>query len=294
MPRRSEPAPGSVIAIAPTSSPRTSAGSHASPLLVVAVLEHVVRRDLVHALAEAREARVQQLLVDHALEAEVAARARRARPARRCRAGRPPRRSRQSSASTYPRACQRSSLRQDLALDPRPRGLAEQLVLVARPGRAGTRGWVAVMRGSSHRGAETAKWHSRRVPLGRPVESARHADSQPASGRATCRTSPLTDFVLGGAAARGERPAIVDAVSGAVLTYARAGRATSTAARPGSRRAGSQPGERVGIYAPNVPEYAVAFHGVARAGGTNTTVNGLYTAERGRVPAAHAPAPASS
>jgi acyl-CoA synthetase (AMP-forming)/AMP-acid ligase II len=38
-------------------------------------------------------------------------------------------------------------------------------------------------------------------------------------------------------------------------------------------------GECVGIFAPNLPEYAVAFHGVARAGGTNTTVNALYTAE---------------
>ena len=73
MPRRSEPAPGSVIAIAPTSSPRTSARHPGPPLLVAAVVEHVVRRDLVHALAEAREARVQQLLVDDALEAEVAA-----------------------------------------------------------------------------------------------------------------------------------------------------------------------------------------------------------------------------
>src|SRR4029077_3940152 len=36
---------------------------------------------------------------------------------------------------------------------------------------------------------------------------------------------------------------------------------------------------RVGIFAPNVPEYAVAFHGIARAGGTNTTINALYTAE---------------
>jgi acyl-CoA synthetase (AMP-forming)/AMP-acid ligase II len=39
------------------------------------------------------------------------------------------------------------------------------------------------------------------------------------------------------------------------------------------------PGEVVGIFAPNVPAYAVAFHGVARAGGTSTTVNALYTAE---------------
>jgi acyl-CoA synthetase (AMP-forming)/AMP-acid ligase II len=88
----------------------------------------------------------------------------------------------------------------------------------------------------------------------------------------------LTDFVLAGAAARGERPAIVDAVSGAVLTYAQLVEDVDRCAA-GLVARGLVPGERVGIWAPNVPEYAVAFHGVARAGGTNTTVNALYTAE---------------
>ena len=32
-------------------------------------------------------------------------------------------------------------------------------------------------------------------------------------------------------------------------------------------------------YAPNLPEYAVAFHGVATAGGVNTTANPMLTAE---------------
>ena len=98
-----------------------------------------MRRDLVHALAEAREACVQQFLVDHALEAEVAAQRRRARPARRCRAARPPPRSRQSSAIDIPARLPALVVGQDLALDPGPRGLAEELVLVARPGRARTR-----------------------------------------------------------------------------------------------------------------------------------------------------------
>jgi acyl-CoA synthetase (AMP-forming)/AMP-acid ligase II len=88
----------------------------------------------------------------------------------------------------------------------------------------------------------------------------------------------LWDFVLGGAAARGERPAIVDATTGAVLTYARLAEDVERCAA-GLAERGLAPGEVVGIFAPNVPEYAVAFHGVARAGGTNTTVNALYTAE---------------
>jgi acyl-CoA synthetase (AMP-forming)/AMP-acid ligase II len=33
------------------------------------------------------------------------------------------------------------------------------------------------------------------------------------------------------------------------------------------------------IMAPNLPEYAIAFHGVAAAGGINTTINPTYTAE---------------
>jgi acyl-CoA synthetase (AMP-forming)/AMP-acid ligase II len=88
----------------------------------------------------------------------------------------------------------------------------------------------------------------------------------------------LPDFVLGGAAARAGRVAIVDAVSGASLSFAEvAGDVDRCAAGLAAR--GLAPGERVGIFAPNLPEYAVAFHGVARAGGTNTTINALYTAD---------------
>jgi acyl-CoA synthetase (AMP-forming)/AMP-acid ligase II len=87
----------------------------------------------------------------------------------------------------------------------------------------------------------------------------------------------LSDYVLGGAAARGERLAIVDAVTGAELTYAELAEKVDRCAAGFAAR-GLAPGEVVGIFAPNVPEYAIAFHGVAGAGGTNTTVNALYTA----------------
>ena len=139
MPRRSDPAPGSVMAIAPTSSPRTSRGHPGRALLVAAVVEHVVRRDLVHALAEAREARVQKLLVDHALEAEVAAEAAvlgRHVGAEQAGLPRAPPELGVDVAARLPALV----VGQDLPLDPRPRGLAEELVLVARPGRAGARG----------------------------------------------------------------------------------------------------------------------------------------------------------
>jgi acyl-CoA synthetase (AMP-forming)/AMP-acid ligase II len=42
---------------------------------------------------------------------------------------------------------------------------------------------------------------------------------------------------------------------------------------------GFQRGEVFAIYCPNLPEYAVAFYGVLLAGGTNTTINPLYTVE---------------
>ncbi|MDX6599458.1 MAG: hypothetical protein QOE87_3345 [Gaiellales bacterium] len=88
----------------------------------------------------------------------------------------------------------------------------------------------------------------------------------------------LSEYVLGGAAARGERLAIVDSATGAGLTYAQLAEGVDRCAA-GLAARGLAAGERVGIFAPNVPEYAVAFHGIARAGGTATTVNALYTAD---------------
>ncbi len=135
-------------------------------LLVGPVVEHVVRRDLVHALAEAREAGVQQLLVDHALEPEVAA----APAVLHGHVG--------AEHAGLPRAAPQLGVDeaarlpalvvgQDLALDPRPRGLAEELVVVARPGRAGTRRPDAGHAADHRRLRGAAKWHTRRVPLGR-------------------------------------------------------------------------------------------------------------------------------
>ena len=236
-----------------------------------------MRRDLVHALAEAREARVQELLVDDALEAEVAP-----EPAvllRHVGAQQPglPRALPELGVDVTPRL-PGLVVGQDLTLDPGPRGLAEELVLVARPGRAGPLG---ACRGHARiiaaLGRHRAKWHSPRVPFGRPVESSRPMPIRSPHPDVHVPDVPLTDFVLADAAARGDRPAIVDAVSGATLTYAQLAEDVDRCAA-GLAARGLAPGEVVGIYAPNVPEYAVAFHGVARAGGTNTTINGLYTA----------------
>ncbi len=87
---------------------------------------------------------------------------------------------------------------------------------------------------------------------------------------------PITEFVLGHAAERGDKPAIVDGPSGRTLTYAQlVDHVRRTAAGLAAR--GFSKGDVLGIYSPNMPEYAVAFHAAASLGGISTTVNPLYT-----------------
>src|SRR5258708_530624 len=86
----------------------------------------------------------------------------------------------------------------------------------------------------------------------------------------------LTEFVLARAAARGNKPAIVDGPSGRTVTYAQLPVLIRRAAA-GLAAHGFVKGDVLGIYSPNVPEYAIAFHAAASLGGTITTVNPLYT-----------------
>src|SRR5882672_978782 len=86
----------------------------------------------------------------------------------------------------------------------------------------------------------------------------------------------LTEFVLGKAAERGDKPAFIDGPSGRTVTYAQlVGVVRRVAA--GLAAKGFAKGDVLGIYSPNVPEYAIAFHAAATLGGTITTVNPLYT-----------------
>ena len=88
----------------------------------------------------------------------------------------------------------------------------------------------------------------------------------------------LTSFVLEHAAARGDKPALIDGPTGRTITYAQlAGGVQKVAA--GLAERGLAKGDRFAIFAPNVPEYALAFHGIAAAGGVVTTINSLYTVE---------------
>ena len=89
--------------------------------------------------------------------------------------------------------------------------------------------------------------------------------------------SSLSDFVLAGAAARGDKPAFIDGPSGRTITYGQLPALVARAAA-GLAARGLRKGDRFAILSPNLPEYAIAFHAVASLGGVATTVNPLYTA----------------
>ena len=85
---------------------------------------------------------------------------------------------------------------------------------------------------------------------------------------------PLTTYVLAGA--QGDKPALIDGGSGRTLTYARLDSAVRSLAG-GLVASGFGKGDVLALMAPNVPEYAVVFHGAAMAGGIVTTINPTYT-----------------
>ena len=87
---------------------------------------------------------------------------------------------------------------------------------------------------------------------------------------------PLPDYVFEHVDRWPDKAALIDGPSGRTLTYAQllaAARATAA----GLAARGFAKGDVFAIYSPNLPEYAVAFFGVAIAGGTVTTINPLYT-----------------
>src|SRR4030095_12580397 len=88
----------------------------------------------------------------------------------------------------------------------------------------------------------------------------------------------LTEFVFARAAELGDTPALIDGASGRTLTYTQLVGAIKRCAA-GLAARGLRKGDVLAIYAPNVPEYAIAFHAVASLGAISTTVNPLYTAD---------------
>ncbi|MGZ6669548.1 MAG: AMP-binding protein [Solirubrobacteraceae bacterium] len=88
----------------------------------------------------------------------------------------------------------------------------------------------------------------------------------------------LSDFVLARAGEFGDRAALIDEPSGRTITYAQL-RESVRAVATGLDEQGFRKGEVFAHYAPNLPEYAIAFHAVATLGGINTTANPLLTPE---------------
>jgi acyl-CoA synthetase (AMP-forming)/AMP-acid ligase II len=87
---------------------------------------------------------------------------------------------------------------------------------------------------------------------------------------------PITDVVLRAAQAHPERPALVDATTGRTLTF---GGLVDQVRRvaAGLAAVGIGKGDVVALWSPNAPEFAVAFHAVARLGGVITTANPAST-----------------
>ena len=89
-------------------------------------------------------------------------------------------------------------------------------------------------------------------------------------------TTTLTDYTLARAAELGDKPALIDGTSGRELSYA-ALLGGVKALAGGLVARGFAPGDVLALLSPNIPEYAVLFHGVAYAGGAITTINPTYT-----------------
>jgi acyl-CoA synthetase (AMP-forming)/AMP-acid ligase II len=87
----------------------------------------------------------------------------------------------------------------------------------------------------------------------------------------------VTEFALRHADRLGSQPAVVDGLSGRILTLAQLADSVRRVAT-GLAQHGFRKGDVFAIYSSNLPEYAVTFLAVASLGGINTTVNPLYTA----------------
>jgi acyl-CoA synthetase (AMP-forming)/AMP-acid ligase II len=88
----------------------------------------------------------------------------------------------------------------------------------------------------------------------------------------------LTELLFERAGRFPDKPALIDGPTGRAYTYGQWAALVRRGAA-GLARRGLAKGDVLAIYSPNLPEYAIAFHAVALAGGINTTVNPLYTVD---------------
>jgi len=85
-------------------------------------------------------------------------------------------------------------------------------------------------------------------------------------------------FVLARAAELGDKPALIDGPCGRTLTYGQLGAGVERVAA-GLAARGFRKGDVLGLFMPNCPEFALAFHGTLAAAGVVTTVNSLCTVQ---------------
>jgi acyl-CoA synthetase (AMP-forming)/AMP-acid ligase II len=88
----------------------------------------------------------------------------------------------------------------------------------------------------------------------------------------------VSSFVLEHAERRAQKPALIDGPSGRELSYGELLLSVRRLAA-GLASRGFAKGDVLGVFMPNAPEYAIALHGAAAAGGMCSTVNPLYTAD---------------
>jgi acyl-coenzyme A synthetase/AMP-(fatty) acid ligase len=89
---------------------------------------------------------------------------------------------------------------------------------------------------------------------------------------------PLTQFALRHAARLANKPALIDGLSGQILTYRQLVEGVRRVGIGLSRR-GFRRGGALAIYSPNLPEYAVAFHAAAALGGVAAMADPLCGVE---------------
>ena len=88
----------------------------------------------------------------------------------------------------------------------------------------------------------------------------------------------ITDYVLRKADKLADKAAFIDGGSGRVITFSELKDQIRRFAG-GLKERGFSTGSTLALVAPNIPEYAVVFHGCGVAGGTVTTVNPTYGPE---------------
>ena len=91
----------------------------------------------------------------------------------------------------------------------------------------------------------------------------------------------VTSFVLRSAAEHPDRIALLDGPTGRSLTYGQLSAAIHAFAG-GLAARGPRSGSTIALMAPNIPEFAIVFHGAAVAGVAVSTINPTYTAEEVR------------